>query len=128
YWSYAHNAFGELVSQTDANSQTVTLHYDAAGRLDSRDDGGGSNNVTTWEYYPYNYGTAGHAGRLKKVTSADELATAGDLKEEYQYNATHGQVTKIKRTIGATGYVFDYTYDTQGRLSQLTYPTNVRSQ
>jgi RHS repeat-associated protein len=127
HWTYVHNAFGELVSQTDAKSQTLTLEYDDAGRLESRNDGG-TDNVTTWEYYPYNYGTAGHAGHLKKIASADEVATAHDLTEEYVYNSTNGAVASITRSIGSASYVFEYSYDGQGRLSQLTYPTNVYSQ
>src|SRR6185436_4930947 len=91
-------------------------------------DDGGTDNVTTWDYYPYDHAAAGHAGRLQMITSADELATAGDLKEEYHYDTTNGAVKTVTRTIGSAAYTLDYTYDTQGRLSQLEYPTNVNSQ
>jgi RHS repeat-associated protein len=117
-WEYDHNAFGELVYQKDAKDQEVTLEYDDAGRLVSRDEDEG---LTEWDYYPYN-ASAGHAGRLQQVTSP------GGLSEVYEYHATHGAVTEITRTIGSATYDLDFGFDTEGRLSQITYPQNVDSQ
>jgi RHS repeat-associated protein len=118
-WEYVHNAFGELVQQTDAKNQVVTLEYDDAGRLEERHEPEGT---TYFTYYPHNAPTAGHAGRLQQTTSP------GSLSEVFEYHPTHGAVTQITRSIGASSYELDFSFDTQGRLSQITYPTNVDAQ
>lgn len=41
-WSYQYNALGELVSQTDALGQTLTLAYDLLGRMLSRTEAEGT--------------------------------------------------------------------------------------
>ena len=47
FWTYGYNSLGELISQTDAKTQTVTMHYDKLGRLDRREEFEG---VSTWQY------------------------------------------------------------------------------
>jgi len=32
-WIYSYNELGELISQTDAKAQTVTMTYDVLGRI-----------------------------------------------------------------------------------------------
>ena len=46
-WTYSYNALGELISQTDAESQTVTMSYDALGRMTGRTEAEGT---TNWTY------------------------------------------------------------------------------
>jgi YD repeat-containing protein len=46
-WSYGYNAFGELISQTDAKNQPTAMTYDALGRLKTRVEAEGT---TTWTY------------------------------------------------------------------------------
>jgi len=46
-WVYAYNGFGELVTQTDAKGQTVTMVYDKLGRMISRSEPEGA---STWTY------------------------------------------------------------------------------
>src|SRR6185312_17473370 len=41
-WNYTYDGFGDLVSQTDANGQTVTMTYDVLGRMTSRTDSTGT--------------------------------------------------------------------------------------
>jgi YD repeat-containing protein len=112
HWQYDHNAYGELVEQIDAKSQIVDLVYDAAGRLISRDEDEG---LTEWDYYPYT-ATAGYAGKLYQVTSP------GGLVETYEYHSTNGQVAEIFREIGSADYELDFSFDTHGRMTQITYP------
>jgi YD repeat-containing protein len=64
HWTYGHNAFGELLTQTDANGTTTSMTYDRLGRMLTKDyaytghaDGyvmssGGTGQTTTlrWHY------------------------------------------------------------------------------
>ena len=57
----------------DAKLQTVTLEYDAAGRLAYRYEPEGT---TAFTFYPYN-ASAGQAGRLQQVGAVVEEAGLG---------------------------------------------------
>ncbi len=60
-WSYDYNVLGELVKQTDAKGQIVTMTYDVLGRMDSRTEAEGQ---TTWDYDTATKGK----GKLHTVT------------------------------------------------------------
>ncbi|WP_444940880.1 PQQ-binding-like beta-propeller repeat protein [Microbulbifer sp. ZKSA004] len=52
-WYYYHNAFGDLVRQTDAEDQVIINHYDRLGRLIERNDLDAKGNpveTTQWRY------------------------------------------------------------------------------
>lgn len=44
-WSYTYNAFGELLTQTNASNQVTSLYYDGAGRKVRRTDAEGTARV-----------------------------------------------------------------------------------
>ena len=46
-WDYRYNVFGELVAQTDSLGRTVTLSYDALGRMTQRSE---PDLVSQWSY------------------------------------------------------------------------------
>ena len=46
-WTYAYNAFGELIHQQDAKAQVTTMTYDVLGRMKTRTRTEGT---TTWNY------------------------------------------------------------------------------
>jgi YD repeat-containing protein len=46
-WTYAYNALGKLISQTDAKGQTSTMTYDKLGRMTQRVEAEGT---STWTY------------------------------------------------------------------------------
>jgi YD repeat-containing protein len=61
-WSYTYNALGELISQTDAKSQTSTISYDKLGRMTQRVEPEGT---TNWQYDT----KANGIGKLAQVTA-----------------------------------------------------------
>jgi RHS repeat-associated protein len=66
---------------------------------------------------------------LQEVRAPGDASTAPNhLRESYVYSSTHGQLTQRTRTIGSASYTFDFLSDTHGRLSRITYPTNVDAQ
>ncbi len=110
-WTYAYSVFGELTSQTNALSQTTTLAYDAGGRLTTRTEPEGA---TTYSYYTSGTGAK---GRLHTVS--------GPGHSVYRtYHSTFGTPTLVRETLDSTQYDFDLSYDGQGRLNRLTYPTS----
>ena len=108
-WSYVYNALGELLRQTDAKAQTATLAYDLLGRMTSRTE---PDLVSTWSYDSCTKGV----GKLCSV-SADN-----GYSRSHAYDSL-GRPTGTTITVNAVVQTLTTTYDSAGRLDQLTYPT-----
>ena len=109
---FTPNALGEIVSQTDAKSQTTSFEYDALGRLKKRTEAEGISNWT-WGVSA----AARNIGRLQAVNGPG-------YGETYTYDA-YGR--PLVRSISADAtYQFDYAYNSLGQLDTLTWPTRWR--
>ncbi|WP_282611232.1 FG-GAP-like repeat-containing protein, partial [Pelagibius sp. Alg239-R121] len=108
-WSYSYNVLGELISQTDAKLQVVTMAYDVLGRMTSRIETEGT---TTWTYDSATKGT----GKIHQVSGPNgylEVASYDSL----------GRPDTTTTTISGTVYTTSLTYDAQGRPDTITYPS-----
>jgi RHS repeat-associated protein len=110
-WSYTYYPTGELYTQTDAKNQTVTLTYDAISRLRTRVELEGT---TT-----FNYGTS---AALRNIGKLESVTSPGGYGESYLYD-TLGRPQYITYTEDQT-YTVDYSYNNQGSLDTVTYPTS----
>ncbi|MCC7385292.1 MAG: VCBS repeat-containing protein [Deltaproteobacteria bacterium] len=114
---FVHTAFGELRQHSDAAGTISTFQYDAIGRLVRREQGA---EISTWRYdQPISVCPAcsAHAiGRLVSATGPDGHAT------EWGYDA-FGRLSSETRVIGGAAYRYTQSYDTDGRLAVLTYPS-----
>lgn len=114
YISKTHNAFGELISTTDARGKTTTLSYDKLGRRIRQQSPAG---VDTWTY---DQGVNGR-GNLTESKSFDNYRTRyvydseGRLKDEISIDPNQ-----------TTQYVFNTTYDANGLIDLITYPSGFR--
>ena len=109
--SYTYNARGQLLSQTDARGITTVNTYDALGRL--------SETTADGETVAYHYSTSGGTAML--LTKEER----GNSYIQYGYDG-YGRVTSAVRSIAGSGqYTFDYTYNSLGQLSQVSYPNGL---
>jgi YD repeat-containing protein len=116
-WGFAPNALGEIVSQTDAKSQTTTFEFDKVGRLKKRIEPDGTSEWK-WGVLANNTSTNKYVGRLKEMTGPG-------YAEAYSYDV-------IARPLGTTitagdTYQIDYSYNSMGALDTLTYPESTSS-
>jgi RHS repeat-associated protein len=113
-WSYSYDTLSELVSQTDAKGQTTTFAYDKLGRKTVRTE---PDMASLWQYDTAWMGI----GRL-----AVEQITAGPgagFERDYGYDSL-GRLNQIYMSTGDENvYGFYATYDANGRLSAITYPS-----
>ena len=100
---------GNLVSKTDAKGVTISYVYDALNRLTKIDFPTDTDIV-----YAYDSCVNGK-GRLCSMTDASGTTA-------YEYSAK-GQIKKETKTIDSTQYVTQYTYDQNGNLKTMTYPS-----
>nr|VFK45027.1 MAG: RHS repeat-associated core domain-containing protein [Candidatus Kentron sp. TC] len=107
-WEYAYNAFGELISQTNAKGQTVAMEYDALGRMVRRQEPEG---VTTWQYDSAERGV----GKLISVQ-----APGGFLKE-FAYDALGRPAASTSHADNQT-FVVATRYDKFGRVGESERP------
>jgi YD repeat-containing protein len=112
-WSYSYNVLGELVSQTDAKSQTTTQSYDLLGRLVQRVEPDGT---STWTY-----DTATHG--IGKLAASNITAGASAGYQRAVTYDTLSRPTQIATTINSTVYTMAGTYDGNGHLASVSYPS-----
>ncbi len=107
--TYGYDAAGNLTSKTDAKGTTVAYSYDALNRLTKIDFSSDTDIV-------YTYDTCFNGkGRLCTMTD-----TSGTTSYEY---TPKGQVKKETKVIDSVNYVTQYTYDQNGNLKTMTYPS-----
>jgi RHS repeat-associated protein len=105
----AYDPAGNLISKTDAKGVTISYVYDAANRLTKIDFPTDTDLV-----YVYDTCVNGN-GRLCSMTDA-----SGTTALEY---TAKGQIKKETKTIDSIQYVTQYTYDQNGNLKTMTYPS-----
>ena len=141
----SYDAFGDVISQTDARGNTTRFQYNTEGRLTAQIDptvsiasGNGTSvngNPTAYDYYDL-------SGRLIATRDADgNLTTRGLLAgtgygntqalETAEYHPDGGIIHNSYDAFGdvltqtdALGYVTTDTYDNSGDLIQVSHPTD----
>jgi len=107
--TYSYDPAGNLLSKLDAKGVTISYLYDALNRL-TKIDFPSDNDIV------YSYDTCVNGkGRLCSMTD-----TSGTTVYEY---TAKGQIKKETKTIDSVQYVTQYTYDQNGNLRTMTYPS-----
>ncbi len=99
--------------RTDARGITTTYTYNSRSQLTGKSYSNGQGSVT----YQYDQGGAG-AFALGRLTSTTDPSGS----ETYTYNSM-GWVTRLQKTIGTSTYPINYSYNTGGQVTQITYPS-----
>jgi len=107
--SYTYNAFGDVLTQTDARGKVTTNTYDNLRRLKTQA-------MTNEPTKTYNYNPSGSArGQLKSITSSQ-------AEQHYDYGE-YGRLTKLtEKIVGDQSFVTQYEYDQYGNKTGITYP------
>ncbi len=108
--TYTYDSAGNLTSKTDAKNVTIAYQYDALNRLTTIDFPADTDIV-------YTYDTCVN-GKGRLCTMADASGTTA-----YEY-LPKGQVKKEIRTIDSIAYVTQYTYDQNGNMKTMSYPSD----
>lgn len=114
-WTYQYDALGQIKQQTDAKLQNVTFTYDKLGRMLSRNE---PDLISTWAYDTCDT-TLNPAGKcigkpVKETTDNGYIRT-------YLYDA-YGRATAELDNVDQ-GYGVTKSFDAQGRVSTLVYPS-----
>ena len=125
-WRYSYSGFGELLSQTDAQSQTVSFSYDILGRKVRRYDASGT---VCWDFGNNNDKAIYSVGKLKKLRyfegqnqSCSTTSTPSYQQSQtyYSYGLPYQQTLKVD----AANYTSSTTYDNYHRVYTQSYPAN----
>jgi YD repeat-containing protein len=127
---FNYNADGTLNYRLDARNQKAAYTYDGFGRVTqiSRYLASGAEDTAQRVTFAYDDSPTNGLGRLSQAN----WKTGGNLQFAYNYAYTAaGLPTSKKMTITKTSGTFTqsgqlettYSYDTEGKLSSMTYPT-----
>lgn len=117
-WAYTYDANGNLKTQTDARTYTITFDYDPLNRIIKKDYPTG----TDIQYYydqPYDQLCVEYnlIGRLSKVTD-----DSGEEKYCYNRSGKTGKTIKTVNPDPNTKYEIETEYDELGRVDSIRYP------
>ncbi|MFN0246954.1 MAG: RHS repeat-associated core domain-containing protein [Kofleriaceae bacterium] len=124
-WQYEYFADGRVASQTDADQRRVDFEYDAAGRtrLQTFSQSGEPSDRHVEMFYdvdPLTLKRAGNSqGRLTRVV--DTRDGEKTIVDTYRYDAM-GHIDRHKRCVDTDCVEMGFSYDTVGRLVEVTYP------
>lgn len=125
--SYSRNALTDIEQQISPDTGTTALNYDNAGRLETKrdarnrtssyiyDDLGRITRKTTNTTHNWYYDNGIYAQGKLTGFSDDSGSTS------YEYGSW-GALTRQTSVIQGTSYQTNWSYDTLGRVSSLTYP------
>jgi RHS repeat-associated protein len=137
YRNFSYNWLGQLVAEDHPETGITAYGYDAAGNLNHRRDARGIdtyfsydalNRLRTVAYsdgtpsVTNSYDAAPFTGLLTQVTTGPAEATKNSII--YAYSGA-GQVSSETRSFSGVSGTFtsSYTYDYDGRLLSITYPS-----
>ncbi|WP_244425208.1 RHS repeat domain-containing protein [Bradyrhizobium sp. STM 3843] len=112
-WSYGYNTLGLLVSQMDAKGQTVSLAYDKLDRLVQTVE---PDMTSAWVY-----DTAAH-GIGKLASTSITVGPGSGFSRSASYDAL-GRPIQVATTIDGATYIIGATYDANGSLAKVSYPS-----
>jgi RHS repeat-associated protein len=116
-WTFTPDSLNELVSQLDANGQTISFGYDLLGRMISRVEPEQYPNPTQWVY-----GTSAAAYNIGRIVQVTKPGTP-TYAENYAYDNV-GRPQAVTYTENGTNYAFTYAYNNLGTIDTLTYPVS----
>ncbi len=112
--AYSYDTAGNVLSQTDAKGQTTTYQYDVLNRLTQTTYA--DNTIVS---YVYDQGVK-QSGRLTGVNT--NSTTNGLSSLTYVYDV-YGRLLNKTQTVNTISLTTTYSYDTQGRMSSMRYPS-----
>jgi RHS repeat-associated protein len=116
-WTYGYNAFAELTGQVDAKSQSTTIAYDLLGRMTQRVEPGLTSN---WVYDTATKGVGQLASAC--IGSGCTNPTNSTYFRAHSYDSL-GRPSSVALTIGGTAFTYTDTYNSDGLLDTVTYPS-----
>jgi len=119
-WSYAYDVLGELTSQTDANGRTVTLSYDLVGRPTVRSE---NSLYSTWTY---GSSSANHnVGALVEAKACSASGCSSVVSDRtFSYDGL-SRPSSSTLTVDGNAYTYTSSYNSDGRLSAVAYPSGL---
>ncbi|HWY70313.1 MAG TPA: FG-GAP-like repeat-containing protein [Terriglobales bacterium] len=109
--TFSYNAFDDVMQIVDAVS-SVAFEYDRLGRLRKRIDGDG---VTSWTWDSAPGAAIGKLASTSSPNGTQEALTYDQSGRVASYSIVYNNPVAQLET--------DFGYDTQGRISSVTYPT-----
>ena len=112
---YIYDPFGELLQQTDAKGNAISLQYDALGRLITK------TYISTAEVVGYFYQDDPEEYGYGNI---EHMSSQNGIEYHYTYDEIN-RLNTVEEVIDGIHYNTTYQYNTKnGKLESVTYPSN----
>lgn len=107
-WHYAYDAFGQLLTQTNAKGEKTFFSYDDLGRIRTRSVGD--------QLFQWGYDEGPNAsGRLTRYWETDKF------EKTLRYDPL-GNLDQVTTTLNGRAFTTSYERNDEGQVTKLTYP------
>jgi RHS repeat-associated protein len=121
--SYSYDANNQLSGMTDPASNAYSFYYDADGRLHATQYPNGSFSWTDYNPDGWTTGLYNRHGTLSLPLPGSVPSDSSPILDyAYTYNSQGEKASEIRSGGSLTSQTTSYTYDADGRLSQVTLP------
>lgn len=115
-----YNGYGDLTKGVDEKGVVRTYFYSTQGRLyQELSSFNGNNEVVSFSYETENTTSL---GEVKTSAKAINNQPSTLTQTSYEYDNL-GRVIQIKETVNSKNFIKDFTYNTNGQISTITYPS-----
>ncbi len=116
--SYQYNGFNLVTLRTDARGVDTTYTYDTLNRLQQVSYDVSGTTATTTSTVTFTYGTSATQNNNGRLITM----TDGTGSESYTYD-TLGRITQVTKLLDSVSYPTGYAYNLAGELTSVTYPS-----
>ncbi len=110
---YVYDAYGQLITQTNARKQTTSMQYDAAGRMIQKSC---PERILTYQYVKSGNGI----GQLQTIKNGNQVIQSCSY-------TNRGQTASITENIDNIDYTTSYIYDLYGQMLEQKSPSGMRT-
>lgn len=121
--SFTYDAFSQMRTQSNANSQTLSMRYDALGRLRERDVPVGNSIETSVWTYDVDL-TSDASGKAVGRISSIQRGSVANFDERLYFYDEYGRPSSKRTWIRSEHFDEAFTYDQYGRLESRAYPSS----
>lgn len=117
---YEYNAYGQLITQTDAKNNVYHMTYDKLGRIHTKTCSTDADYLYTYDIEPNG------KGKIASIITTPNSINSCSSSQNFKYDALGRNYQLIETVSGtnftANSFTTNYSFDSYGNITQIVYP------